>query len=79
MKSEIVIQFSMVSGYMTSVYGNPDSWKNDCAEDMIRRYYKDEFASETMEKVSSMDSEQLKKLILDNLEDNPDLGMLFWK
>ena len=73
------IQFSSVVEYLSRIDADPDKWDNESADGLIKEKYRTDFVPETKAKICDMNPEKLREILLNHLEDNPDLGLLFWE
>lgn len=75
------IQLGELTKFLLSKYGSqPNKWPFSLdVSDFIREQYRYSFAPQIREKVNKMDPEHLKSLILEIVETNQDVGMLFWE
>ena len=73
------IQFSSIVEYLGRIDADPDKWNEESLYGLIHDKYRTDFVPETKAKISKMDAEQLKQILLRHLDNNPDLGLLFWE
>lgn len=74
------IKIGALTLFLSKKYGEqPNKWGYhlDISE-FIRDQYQFSFAPQIMEKVSKLDAEELKKMVIDLVKKNQEVGMFFW-
>jgi hypothetical protein len=79
--SKLNINLASLILFLKENYGKqPNYWSNSLdIDEFIRSQYMVAFAPQVTKRIKKMTADDLKAKILTLVEDNPDLGLMFWE
>ena len=78
---KLIIDMASLVEYLQDTYGiNPNMWPDQPdIDNFIKKRYKISFAPQVIRVISKKDPAELKERLLSIVEENPDIGLMFWE